>query len=151
MCATTTTDYETIVIGSGFAGLGMAIKLKQAGEDNFLVLEQADSVGGTWRANTYPGCACDVPSHLYCFSFEPNPNWSRMFASQPEIRAYLEHCTDQYGVRAHIRFNAPVTAARFDEDAALWHVEAGDASYTARVVVAGFGPLSRPAYPRIDG
>jgi cation diffusion facilitator CzcD-associated flavoprotein CzcO len=153
MTAIATTHYETLIIGSGFAGLGMAIKLKESGQDNFLVLEQADSVGGTWRENTYPGCACDVPSHLYCFSFEPNPKWSRMFASQPEIREYLEHCTDKYGVRPHIRFDSPVTAARFDEATGLWDVEVGDgeATYTARVVVAGFGPLSRPAYPKIDG
>ena len=153
MTATATTHYETLIIGSGFAGLGMAIKLKQAGQDDFLVLEHADSVGGTWRANTYPGCACDVPSHLYCYSFEPNPEWTRMFASQPEIRHYLEHCTDKYGVRPHIRFESPVTAARFDEAEGLWHVEVGhgEASFTARVVVAGFGPLSRPAFPRIDG
>ena len=153
MTATATRHYETIIIGSGFAGLGMAIKLKQSGQDDFLVLEQAGSVGGTWRANTYPGCACDVPSHLYCYSFEPNPEWSRMFASQPEIRAYLEHCTDKYGVRPHIRFESPVSAAQFDESEGLWHLEVGDgeASFTARLVVAGFGPLSRPAYPRIDG
>jgi cation diffusion facilitator CzcD-associated flavoprotein CzcO len=145
--------YDTIIIGSGFAGLGMAIKLKESGEQSFVVLEQADSVGGTWRANTYPGCTCDVPSHLYCFSFEPNPQWSRMFATQPEIRAYIERCTDKYGIRPHIRFDSPVTAARFDEAAGVWRVEVGDgaASYTARVVVAGFGPLSRPAYPRIEG
>jgi cation diffusion facilitator CzcD-associated flavoprotein CzcO len=146
-------DYDTIIIGSGFAGLGMAIKLKESGQDSFLVLEQADSIGGTWRENTYPGCACDVPSHLYCFSFEPNPNWSRLFATQPEIRAYLEHCTNTYGVREHIRLNAPVTAARFDEVAGRWEVEVdgGRQSYSARVVVAGFGPLSRPAYPKIPG
>jgi cation diffusion facilitator CzcD-associated flavoprotein CzcO len=147
----TATHHDTIIIGSGFAGLGMAIKLKQSGDDDFLVLEQADSVGGTWQANTYPGCACDVPSHLYCFSFEPNPDWTRMFAPQPEIRQYLEHCTDKYDVRAHIRFNSPVSALRFDQDEGRWTVEAGGESYTARVVVAGFGPLSRPAYPKIDG
>src|ERR1700704_4864412 len=107
--------HDVVVIGTGFAGLGMAIKLKAAGEDDFVVLEQADSVGGTWRENTYPGCACDVQSHLYSYSFEPNSKWSRMFARQPEIRDYLEHCTDKYGVRSHIRFNSPVTGACFDE------------------------------------
>src|SRR5689334_16423956 len=132
----TATHHDTIIIGSGFAGLGMAIKLKDSGHEDFLVLEQADSVGGTWQANTYPGCACDVPSHLYCFSFEPNPDWSRMFASQPEIKGYLEHCTDKYGVRPHIRFNAPVSAMRFDESEAIWEVEAAGVAYTARVVVA---------------
>lgn len=154
MTAATTEHHDVIVIGTGFAGLGMAIKLKQAGEDDFVVLEQADAVGGTWRANTYPGCACDVQSHLYSYSFEPNPKWSRMFATQPEIRDYLEHCTDKYGVRPHIRFRSAVSTARFDDAQGLWHIEVNGGqtpSYTARVVVAGFGPLSRPEYPNIEG
>src|ERR1700722_16839120 len=107
-----TEHHDVIVVGTGFAGLGMAIKLKAAGEDDFIVLEKGDSVGGTWRENTNPGCACDGQSPLYSFSFEPNPKWSRMFARQPEIRAYLEHCTDKYSVRHHIRFNSEVTSAR---------------------------------------
>jgi cation diffusion facilitator CzcD-associated flavoprotein CzcO len=146
-------EYDAIVIGAGFSGLGMAIKLKASGNDDFLVLEKAGSVGGTWRENTYPGCACDVPSHLYSFSFEPNPKWSRMFATQPEIQAYLEHCTDKYGVRPHIRFDSAVTSARFDEPEGRWQIEVngGEASFTARVVVAGFGPLSRPDFPAIEG
>src|ERR1700722_4520740 len=153
MTATNSIVCDTIVIGTGFSGLGMAIKLKQAGDDDFLVLEKADSVGGTWRENTYPGCACDVQSHLYSFSFEPNPKWTRMFATQPEIRAYLEHCTDKYGVRPHLRFGSEVTAARFDEASARWEVEVngGEQLYSARVLVAGFGPLSRPDFPEIEG
>jgi cation diffusion facilitator CzcD-associated flavoprotein CzcO len=153
MTKTATQHHDTLVIGTGFAGLGMAIKLKKAGDDDFVVLEKADAVGGTWRENTYPGCACDVQSHLYSFSFEPNPRWSRMFATQPEIRAYLEHCTDKYGVRPHLRFGQEVTSARFDEAAGRWEVEVngGSLRYSARVVVAGFGPLSRPEYPSIDG
>jgi cation diffusion facilitator CzcD-associated flavoprotein CzcO len=144
---------DTLVIGTGFAGLGMAIKLKAAGEDDFVVLEKAESVGGTWRENTYPGCACDVQSHLYSFSFEPNPAWSRMFATQPEIRAYLERCTDKYGVRPHIRFGQEVTSGEFDQRSGRWEVEVngGEHRYSARVVVAGFGPLSRPEYPEIEG
>src|SRR5271156_65661 len=81
-----------LIIGAGFAGLGMAIRLKQAGIDDFTILEGAERLGGTWRDNTYPGIACDIPSHLYSYSFEPNPNWSRLFAPQEEILAYLEHC-----------------------------------------------------------
>jgi cation diffusion facilitator CzcD-associated flavoprotein CzcO len=148
-----TEHHDVLVIGTGFAGLGMAIELGHAGQHDFVVLEAAGAVGGTWRANTYPGCACDVQSHLYSFSFEPNPKWSRMFATQPEIRDYLEHCTDKYGVRPHIRFNSAVTSARFDEQDGIWHVEVngGAQQYTARVVVAGFGPLSRPEYPDIEG
>jgi cation diffusion facilitator CzcD-associated flavoprotein CzcO len=146
-------DHDVIVIGTGFSGLGMAIKLKREGIDDFVVLEKASSVGGTWRDNTYPGCACDVQSHLYSFSFEPNPKWSRMFARQPEIREYLEHCTTKYGVRPHIRFDAAVTGATFDEAAGIWQVEVNDGEdvLTARAVVAGFGPLSRPALPSIEG
>jgi cation diffusion facilitator CzcD-associated flavoprotein CzcO len=148
-----TTHHDVIVVGTGFAGLGMAIKLKEVGEHDFVVLEKADAVGGTWRENTYPGCACDVQSHLYSFSFELNPGWSRMFARQPEIRAYLEHCTDKYAVRDHIRFSAEITAARYDEHEHLWHVETngGQTRYTTRVLVAGFGPLSRPDFPAIEG
>ncbi len=146
-------SHEVIVIGTGFAGLAMAIKLKEEGIDDFVVLEKGDSVGGTWRENTYPGCACDVQSHLYSFSFEPNPRWSRMFASQPEIRAYLEHCADAYGVRPHIRFGSEVTAARFEEAEDRWYAEVngGERTYAARIAVAGFGPLSRPDVPRVEG
>jgi cation diffusion facilitator CzcD-associated flavoprotein CzcO len=151
--STHTEHHDVIVVGTGFAGLGMAIRLKAAGEHDFIVLEKADAVGGTWRENTYPGCACDVQSHLYSFSFEPNPRWSRMFARQSEIRAYLEHCTEKYNVRPHIRFGAELTSARFDEAEARWHVavNGGERTYTARVLVAGFGPLSRPEYPQIEG
>src|ERR671930_472180 len=90
--------YETsvVIVGTGFSGLGMAIKLKEAGIDDFVVLEKDADLGGTWRDNTYPGCACDVPSLMYSFSFEQNPNWSRMFAEQQEISAYLQHCADKY-------------------------------------------------------
>ncbi|MDQ6608123.1 MAG: NAD(P)/FAD-dependent oxidoreductase [Actinomycetota bacterium] len=153
MTASTTTHHDVIVVGTGFAGIGMAIELKKSGEHDFVVLEKADSVGGTWRENRYPGCACDVQSHLYSFSFEPNPKWSRMFAPQPEIRAYLEDCTDKYGVRPHIRFGSELTGARFDEADGLWYVEVNgsESRLTARVLVAGFGPLSRPEYPQIDG
>src|SRR5438309_2851203 len=87
------------VIGSGFAGIGTAVRLKQAGYDDFVVLERADDVGGTWRDNTYPGCRCDVPSHLYSFSFAPNPEWSSTFSRQPEIEDYLRTVTDDFGIR----------------------------------------------------
>jgi cation diffusion facilitator CzcD-associated flavoprotein CzcO len=148
-----TPDHEVAIVGSGFSGLGMAIRLKQSGEDSFVVLEQAGAIGGTWRDNTYPGCSCDVQSHLYSFSFEPNPSWSRLFAPQSEIRDYLEHCTDKYGVRHHVRLNAEVTRAEFDETAGLWRIEVNDGAevVTARAIVAGIGGLSRPAYPQIDG
>src|SRR5436190_19263014 len=103
------------IVGSGFAGLGMAIRLKEAGIEDFVVLERADDVGGTWQANTYPGCQCDVPSHLYSFSFEPNPSWSRTYSRQPEIQAYLRRCTDRYGLNAHLRLGHELTRATWDE------------------------------------
>jgi cation diffusion facilitator CzcD-associated flavoprotein CzcO len=150
-------DPCVLIVGSGFAGLGMAIRLKQAGIDDFVVLEQAGEVGGTWRDNHYPGAACDVQSHLYSFSFEPWPEWSREFAQQKEILTYLRHCADKYGVRSHIRFNTKVTSARFDERTGLWDVSTTDVSTNtsktlkARVLVPGCGPLSRPSLPDIPG
>jgi cation diffusion facilitator CzcD-associated flavoprotein CzcO len=145
-------DPYVLIVGSGFAGLGMAIRLKQAGIDDFVVLEQAGEVGGTWRDNHYPGAACDVQSHLYSFSFEPWPEWTRDFAQQGEILKYLRHCADKYGVRSHIRFHTKVTGASFDERTGLWEVETGDGKkLRARVLVPGCGPLSRPSLPDILG
>ncbi len=141
-----------LVVGSGFAGIGMGIRLLQAGIEDFTILEQADQVGGTWRDNHYPGAACDVESHLYSFSFAPNPDWSREFAPQKEILDYLERCVDDFGLRPHIRFGTAVTAARFDEDTGLWDVETdSDEHIQARVLVSGCGGLSRPSYPDIPG
>src|ERR687893_893369 len=97
-------EFHTVVIGAGFSGLGMAIQLKRDGQDDFVVLEKADDVGGTWRDNTYPGCACDIQSHMYSFSFEQNPDWSRLFSGQPEIWDYLSRVTDKYKLRRYIRF-----------------------------------------------
>ena len=114
------------IIGSGFAGLGMAIALKKRGEHDFVVLERADDVGGTWRDNTYPGAACDVQSNLYSFSFAPNPDWPRSYSEQPEIQAYLQATTDRFGVREHCVFGADVTSARWhDEGPALGGADAG--------------------------
>jgi cation diffusion facilitator CzcD-associated flavoprotein CzcO len=151
MLAPSDPDHEVIVVGTGFAGLGMAIKLQEAGVD-YVVLEQADAIGGTWRENTYPGCACDVQSHLYSFSFSPNAEWTRMFAPQPEIRAYLERCADDFAVRGNIRLGARVTHAEWDEIAGVWRVEVnGEETLTARVFVPALGALSRPASPEIPG
>ncbi len=136
------------IVGTGFAGLGMAIRLQQAGIEDFVILEKAGDVGGTWRDNHYPGCACDVQSHLYSFSFAPNPEWSRMFSPQPEIWSYLRKCADQYGLRPYIRFNSEVQSARWDEKAGLWRVQiAGGRELSAKVLISGMGGLSRPAYP----
>ena len=145
------TTHHILIVGTGFAGLGMAIRLKQAGIDDFTILEQADGVGGTWRANHYPGAACDVESHLYSFSFEPNPGWTRAFAPQHEILAYLERCADKYDVRKHIRFGTTVTGASFDERTSTWTVETNHGPLRARVVVSATGGLSRPSMPDIPG
>jgi len=139
------------IVGTGFAGLGLAIKLKQAGIEDFVLLERAEDVGGTWRANTYPGCQCDVPSHLYSFSFAPNPTWSRTYSRQPEIWRYLRDLTDKHDLRPHIRFGHELTAAAWDEERALWSVETSGGAWTARVVVDATGPLSQPSRPAIRG
>lgn len=139
------------IIGSGFGGLGVAIRLKREGIEDFIIFERAEDVGGTWRDNTYPGCACDVESHLYSFSFAPNPNWSHSFSQQPEIWDYLKRCAHDFGVLPHIRFNHEVRAAAWDEAAQCWRIETSQGSYEASVLVLASGPLSEPAMPRITG
>ncbi|TDJ21021.1 MAG: NAD(P)/FAD-dependent oxidoreductase [Deltaproteobacteria bacterium] len=145
-------NFPIVIIGTGFAGIGMAIQLKKAGILSFSMFERDAEVGGTWRDNTYPGCACDVPSHVYSFSFEPNPNWNRAFAPFDEIQQYLLDCVEKYRLREHMRFNTEITSARFDEDAGLWQLltSTGE-SLSARFVVSGVGGLVDPAYPDIKG
>ena len=144
-------QYRVAVVGSGFAGLGMAIRLRRAGIEDFVVLERADDVGGTWRDNSYPGCACDVPSHLYSFSFAPNPAWTSTFSPQPEIWDYLRACAQRYGVMEHIRFGHEVHDAAWDEDAQHWCIETSQGALTAQVLVLGTGPLSAPSIPDLPG
>jgi len=139
------------IIGSGFSGLGMAIRLKQAGMDDFVVLERAAEVGGTWQANTYPGCACDVPSHLYSFSFAPNPDWTRTYSRQPEIREYLRRTADESGIRPHVRLGCAVESATWLEAERRWELETSDGPLRARVLVAGMGPLTEPRIPDLPG
>jgi cation diffusion facilitator CzcD-associated flavoprotein CzcO len=139
------------IAGSGFAGIGCAIRLKQAGIHDFVILERAADLGGTWRDNTYPGCACDVPSHLYSFSFEPNPRWSRTFSPQPEIWDYLRHCSTKYGVDPHLRTGHTVTEAAWDEGELVWRIETDHGSLTADFFVSGVGALSEPKLPDIPG
>ncbi len=146
-----TTHVRVAIIGTGFAGIGMAIKLLEAGERDLVLLERADQVGGTWRDNSYPGCQCDVPSHLYSFSFAPNPRWSRSFAPQQEIQDYLVRCATDFGVLPHCRFGHEVIDARWDDAAQQWHITTSQASFTADILISGHGPLSEPAYPTIAG
>lgn len=145
-------EIDILIVGAGFAGIGMGIRLRQAGLDNFLILEQSSSLGGTWNDNRYPGAACDVPSHLYSYSFENNPDWSRDYAPQGEILSYLERCADKYGVRPHMRFRRKVVGARFDEKLGTWSVQTEDGrTYTARVLIACCGLLTKPWYPQLPG
>jgi cation diffusion facilitator CzcD-associated flavoprotein CzcO len=139
------------VIGSGFGGLGAAVRLRREGITDFVVLERADSVGGTWRDNDYPGCACDVPSHLYSFSFAPNPDWPRTFSGQEHIRAYLEHVADTFRLRPHLRLKHEVLMMRWDTDELRWEIETSQGTLTADVVVSATGPLSDPKMPDIPG
>jgi cation diffusion facilitator CzcD-associated flavoprotein CzcO len=146
------TTKHVLIVGTGFAGLGMGIRLKQAGFHDFTILEQAGSLGGTWRDNDYPGAACDVPSYLYSFSFEQNPRWSRSFGAQGEILAYMNHCAEKYGLLPHIQYGAEITRAAFDERVGVWDVRTKDGrTFHAQALVTGCGGLSRPSYPDIPG
>jgi cation diffusion facilitator CzcD-associated flavoprotein CzcO len=144
-------EVRVAIIGSGFAGLAMAITLRRRGETDFVVLERADDVGGTWRDNTYPGAACDVQSHLYSYSFAPNPDWPRSYSEQPEIQAYLQATADRFGVRGHCVFGADVTSARWDDDARRWLVRTSAGDVRAQVLVSAAGALADPTYPAIPG
>ncbi len=145
-------DLDVLIVGTGFSGLCMGVKLMEAGMKSFLILERAREVGGTWRDNDYPGCACDIQSHLYSFSFEQNPDWTRMFAPQAEIKAYLRHCAEKYGLLPYIRFGSEMMEARYDETAAQWNVVTRDGRrYRARALVSGIGGLAIPSIPQVDG
>ena len=141
---------DVAIVGSGFAGLGAAVKLSRAHRE-YLVLERANDLGGTWRDNTYPGCACDVPSHLYSFSFALNPNWSRNFSPQEEIFDYLRRTAREFGVLPNIRYGTAVLAAHWDDDAQRWNVRTSRGDLTANFLIAGTGGLSEPSIPKLPG
>ena len=145
---------RAVIIGSGFSGLGMAIALQKQGfgASDFVILEKADEIGGTWRDNTYPGCACDIPSHMYSFSFEPKPDWTHMWSLQPEIFDYLKGVADKYGLRRYVRFNSHVDRAQWDDAEMRWHVFTdGGQEYVAQFLVSGAGALHIPLIPDIEG
>jgi cation diffusion facilitator CzcD-associated flavoprotein CzcO len=146
-----TRHVRVAIVGAGFSGLGLAIRLKQEGIEDFAVLERAGDIGGTWRDNTYPGCACDVPSHLYSFSFAPNPDWSRTYSPRREIWDYLRHCAVLYGIIPHIQFNTEVRDAAWDEVDQRWRITTSKGMLTADIFVLGNGPLSEPRLPDIPG
>jgi cation diffusion facilitator CzcD-associated flavoprotein CzcO len=142
---------RALIIGSGFSGLGMGIALRRQGVD-FLILEKAEEIGGTWRDNTYPGCACDIPSHMYSFSFEPKADWTHMWSFQPEIFDYLKDVVDKHDLRRHIRFGVHVDRAHWDEGEARWHVfDAAGQEFIAQFLVSGAGGLHIPLIPDIPG
>jgi cation diffusion facilitator CzcD-associated flavoprotein CzcO len=143
---------EIVIVGGGASGIGAAARLRQAGIEDFVLLEKGDALGGTWRDNTYPGCACDVPSALYSYSFAPNPEWTRAFAGQREIRSYLDGVAARQGVLPHVRFGVEVTRARFDPAAARWAIETrGGEALTARVLLAATGPWHQANVPDVPG
>lgn len=143
---------DVLIIGAGFAGIGAAIKLLQKGVTNFRVFDKADGIGGTWWHNRYPGAACDVPSHFYCYSFEPNPDWSRLHAPQPEIQAYIERCAEKYGVMPHVELGRTISGLSWDAKRSLWSAAFADGdTVEARFAINGMGALHRPKTPHFPG
>lgn len=142
---------RVIIIGTGFGGICAAIRLIKDEEKDFIILERSHDVGGVWRDNQYPGCACDVQSHLFSFSFAPNPNWSRSFSGQPEIHAYIKECAKNFGLRDHIRFQHEVKRMEWHEEKGEWRIQTSQGEYRANLVVAAFGALSEPSIPKVKG
>lgn len=146
------THHEIVIVGSGFSGIGMGIALRKAGRHDFIILEKAADIGGTWRDNHYPGAACDVPSNMYSFSFEQNPDWSRSYSEQPEILAYMKRCADKHGLMPHVHVNSELREARWNADTQRWQLTLADGrQLTTQFLVSGIGGLSRPALPRVRG
>ncbi|HEX8613082.1 MAG TPA: NAD(P)/FAD-dependent oxidoreductase [Telluria sp.] len=144
-------DFEVIVIGSGFGGLCAGVRLRQAGIDNFIILEKDEQFGGTWWVNTYPGCAVDIPSHLYSFSFAPNPRWTRRFAGQEELLAYTRFVVRDFGLAPHLRLATAFDGAQFDEEGGYWLVSTSAGVFTTRSVISAPGALSRASIPALPG
>jgi cation diffusion facilitator CzcD-associated flavoprotein CzcO len=145
-------DVDVVIVGAGFSGLGVAALLDKAGFRSFRILEAADDLGGTWRDNTYPGCGCDIPSPLYSYSFDQKPDWSRLFAGQPEILDYLRDVARRRGLIDHTRFGQRVEKARWNSDDARWEIgTATGERYRARFLISAVGPLHHPAYPDLPG
>src|SRR5271166_1546129 len=145
-----------VIVGGGLSGLAMGMQLLRSGVETFTIVERSDGVGGTWRDNTYPGCSCDVPSHLYSFSFAPKTDWSRRFAEQPEILGYAQRCVEEFGLGAHLRLGTTVTAARFDDDRGEWALELAPREGPSEVlhadaVIFACGQLNVPHVPELPG
>ncbi|HEX2285604.1 MAG TPA: NAD(P)/FAD-dependent oxidoreductase [Mycobacterium sp.] len=148
----TSEQFDAVIVGAGFGGIGAAIQLKRMGYEDFVILDREDDLGGTWHVNRYPGLAVDVPTTTYSYFFEPNPNWSRLFSTGTEIKQYADEVADKYDVRRHMRFNTTVEGARWDEDAKVWRIAlAGGETLTARYLITATGFLSQPHTPDIPG
>jgi cation diffusion facilitator CzcD-associated flavoprotein CzcO len=148
----TSEQFDAVIVGAGFGGIGAAIQLNRMGYDNFVVLEREDDLGGTWHVNRYPGLAVDVPTTTYSYFFEPNPNWSRLFSTGAEIKQYADDVADKYDVRRHIRFDTVVEGARWDEDSQLWRVALKNGeTLDTRYLITATGFLSQPHTPDIPG
>lgn len=146
-----TTHTKILIIGAGFAGLGMGIQLRRHGRDDFIIIERADDVGGTWRDNHYPGVACDVPSHLYSFSYLPKADWSRVFSPGPEIWHYMRKCAQDEGLIPHIHFNTEMLESRWDQAAGQWVVKTSHGTYSAEILITGTGHLADSRMPKVEG
>jgi cation diffusion facilitator CzcD-associated flavoprotein CzcO len=143
--------HRVVVIGAGFAGVGIGVQLRRRGIEDFVICERNDSVGGTWFEHTYPGCGCDIPTHLYSYSFARNPRWTRLFPKQAEILEYVRGIADEHGVTPHIRFGCEMQQSTWDEDAARWHVRTSDGELTCDVLVSAIGATAEPDEPDIAG
>jgi len=146
-----TEHHRIVIVGNGFSGLGAAIQLKRRGVEDFVILDRGSDVGGTWRDNSYPGCACDVPSRLYSFSFAQNPDWTRRYSPQSEIWEYMRKVARDYDVVRHCRFDTEMLEAYWDDDAQRWEIETSNGGYSADIVISGMGGLSEPKLPEIPG
>ncbi|MGU3646538.1 flavin-containing monooxygenase [Microbacterium sp. C23T] len=142
---------DIVIVGAGFAGVGLGVQLKRSGVDSFVILERAHDVGGSWRDNTYPGVACDVPSPLYSYSFAPNTEWSRLYSPGGEIWDYIRETASQAGLERHLRFGHDMLDARWDEESELWHITTPQGVFTGRYFVAATGHLTDPKMPEILG
>src|SRR5699024_1855836 len=143
--------HPIVIVGAGFGGIGLAIKLREANITDFVILERIDDIGGTWARNTYPGAACDVPSTLYSYSFEPNPEWDNKYGTQPEIHAYIKRTAAKHRLHPHLQFNTEVQSATFNESNIHWELSTNQGVITADVFIAAAGPFADAAFPNIDG
>jgi cation diffusion facilitator CzcD-associated flavoprotein CzcO len=146
-----TRDVQIAIAGAGLAGLGMAIALRRDGIEDFVVLERAEDLGGTWRDNTYPGCACDIASVLYSYADAQNPGWTRAFAPQPEIQAYIQDVARRHDLDRHIRYRHEVLGATWDDDAQRWQIATSDGDFTAEILISAVGALADPSIPDLPG